>query len=131
MPGKKELRIRRLCQGAVRLFDDCVHVGRFSFDWEILRKTPRRPAGLRSWKWRAINRHLVFGQSTDNCPGKYLFDEHVLVENQVLAHSWRSEFLEDFDGIGVKVIPARHRTNAFHEGQTADEFRPACCQMKC
>src|SRR5271165_659527 len=114
----------------VCILNERIHIRRFSLDWQIVRETPRRPTRLWSRKRRTIDRHLVFGEFPNSCPRKHPFHEHVLIENHLLTHTRRSEFLEVFDGIRVKIIPGRHGTDELHECQATDELWPARCQVK-
>ena len=116
----------------MRPLQDRIDVRGLARDRQFVRQPPGRPPRFRGGERRAVDRHLFLAQLSQDGARQYPFNEGIAVEDHLFAFARRPELAKCFARGRhlVEVIPGRHRPDEFHEGEPADEVRPARREME-
>src|SRR6185436_10160361 len=132
IPSEKQLWIMGRCQRRMRLLEDGIDVRRLARDRQFVRQPPGRATRFRRGKRCAVDGHLLLAQLSQDGARQYPFNEGIAVKDHLFAFARRPELAKCLARGRhlVEVIPRRHRPDKFHEGEPADEVRPARREME-
>src|SRR6202789_3570339 len=128
---EKQFGVKRLRQSVVCFLHRRIHISGFSLDRQLIGESPGGPTRFGSREGGSVDRHLFVRQLSKGGQGKHSVHKCIVFKDHLFADTWRPELLEGLNLICVKVLPAAHRPDEFHESKPPDEVGPARGQVKC